>query len=367
MELRWLLGLDDFPPRWHCGNWSDPLGWIHILSNLATWAAYFTIPVVLLYFLKTRGRDLPFSYMLPVFGAFIMACGVGHLIDAIIFWCPIYRIAAVSKVLTALASWIAVFALFDLVPKLLGYPSPEALRIEVEKRRELQDLLEAQRRELLRSNEALDAFATSAGHDLKAPLRSIRNLANFVEEDNVDRIQSASIAHLHRIKSKAEDLERLVNDLLEYSRVDFNQDRAKSVNTHEMIEEILDLFDVRESFTVVYASEFPTLITDVVPLASVIRNLVDNAIKHHPSGRGVLEFGVAAETEFLHFWVKDDGAGIRESERKQVFRPLRRFSQVTGHGLGLSLVKRSVELAGGEIWLESAQGEGTTFHFTWPK
>lgn len=127
-----------FPPRWHCGGWSVAHGWLHILSDLGIWSAYFTIPVVLWYFARRRA-DLPFRHLLWLFGAFILLCGTTHLIEAVIFWMPIYRLAGVLKLATAITSWVTVAALIWVTPRMLEMRSPEALEQEIAARRAAED------------------------------------------------------------------------------------------------------------------------------------------------------------------------------------------------------------------------------------
>src|SRR5579863_1685917 len=105
-----LFDTSDFPPRWYCGDWSEGHGWLHILSDLGVWSAYVAIPIVLGSFILRR-RDLPFRPIFWLFAAFILACGTTHLMEAIIFWWPAYRLAGVIKMLTAIVSWGTVVAL----------------------------------------------------------------------------------------------------------------------------------------------------------------------------------------------------------------------------------------------------------------
>jgi PAS domain S-box-containing protein len=130
-----------FPARWHCGRWSEFHGWLYIISDVAIWAAYFTIPLLLLRFVKKR-KDLPFPRIFWLFGAFILACGLTHLIDAIIFWFPIYRVSAFVRLLTAIISWATIIALYRIVPQALQLRSPKELEREVAMRtRELHDTI----------------------------------------------------------------------------------------------------------------------------------------------------------------------------------------------------------------------------------
>lgn len=130
-----LLGLFDttgFPARWHCGRWSAPLGWLHILSDIAIFGAYMAIPVVLVFFTQQR-RDLPkpFPIVFWMFGAFIVACGTTHALEAVIFWHPVYRLAGVVKAATATVSWMTLAFLVPAVPKALALKTPDELKRQI--------------------------------------------------------------------------------------------------------------------------------------------------------------------------------------------------------------------------------------------
>lgn len=136
-----LFDTSDFPARWHCGTWTAGHGWLHILSDLGVWSAYVAIPFVLLYFILRR-EDLPFRRIFLLFGAFILACGTTHLMEALIFWWPAYRLAGVIKLCTAIVSWGTVLALVPVVPRALAMRSPEELEREIEARRAAEDALQ---------------------------------------------------------------------------------------------------------------------------------------------------------------------------------------------------------------------------------
>jgi PAS domain S-box-containing protein len=145
--LDWLFSTEGFVPRWECGSFSPALGWTHILSDASIFGAYLAIPVVLVYFVLRR-RDVPFTPVFWLFAAFILFCGLGHLVEASLFWSPHYRFSALVKVLTALASWATVAALIPLAPRVL------ALR---EQKEELERHVRERTEELSRANEALRA------------------------------------------------------------------------------------------------------------------------------------------------------------------------------------------------------------------
>jgi len=127
-----LFDATGFPARWHCGQWSSELGWLHISSDVAIFGAYTAIPLVLAYFVL-RKPDIPFPRIFWLFVAFIFACGFGHLIEAVIFWHPVYRFAGAVKLFTALVSWGTVLALVKIVPQALQFPGLAKLNTELQK------------------------------------------------------------------------------------------------------------------------------------------------------------------------------------------------------------------------------------------
>lgn len=162
-----LFDTSDFPARWHCGIWTGGHGWLHILSDLGIFSAYFAIPIVLLCFVWRR-QDLPFRRLFMLFGAFILLCGATHLMEAIIFWWPAYRLAGVLKLATALVSWTTVITLIPLVPKILAMRSPEALEREIELRK-------AAEAELQKTNAELEARVLERTRELTAAIAALED------------------------------------------------------------------------------------------------------------------------------------------------------------------------------------------------
>ena len=148
--FRNLFNTYGFPPRWHCGLWSPGLGWLHILSDIGIWSAYYAIPFFLAY-VALRRKDMPFRPLFWFFGAFILTCGTFHLLDAAMFWWPAYRLLGLAKFITALVSWGTVFALVPAVPQMMRLRTPHQLEHEVRERtadlaKANQALRESQRR-----------------------------------------------------------------------------------------------------------------------------------------------------------------------------------------------------------------------------
>jgi hypothetical protein len=119
--LQRLFDTSDFPARWSCGQWSPELGWLHIASDLLIFLAYFAIPASLAVF-AIRRKDFPFSAILFLFMAFILACGTTHLIEATIFWKPVYRLSGLAKAITAVISVTTAIVLIRALPSLLALP-----------------------------------------------------------------------------------------------------------------------------------------------------------------------------------------------------------------------------------------------------
>ncbi len=149
-----LFDTTDFPPRWRCGQWSSFLGWLHIVSDLVIFASYFAIPGFLIAFAQRR-RDVPFNRLFLLFALFIVACGSVHLIEAIIFWVPIYRISGVAKFLTAIISFVTAGMLVTRSGDILKLPSiaqtNDQLKTEIHRREEVEEQL----REALERQSAL--------------------------------------------------------------------------------------------------------------------------------------------------------------------------------------------------------------------
>ncbi len=130
-----LLNPTGFPARWVCGKWSDFHGWVYIISDLLIWIAYSSIPLILAYFIFQK-KDFPFKKLLTYFIAFIMFCGATHLVDAIIFWFPVYRLNGFLLACTAIISCLTAYKLYEIIPELLEYTSPAELKRIIEEKTE---------------------------------------------------------------------------------------------------------------------------------------------------------------------------------------------------------------------------------------
>lgn len=230
--------------------------------------------------------------------------------------------------------------------------------------------LRQQAEKLEATNEELDRFAYVASHDLKSPLRGIRTLAEWIEEEMGDNIDDKSTEYLGQLQSRVGKMERLLEDLLEFSRVGRMNPKSETVDVNEMLSDVIDLVDNPTGIQIRPTNRLPVLLTIRPPLEQVFLNLIGNAVKHHDKGNeGVVEITSRELENRIEFQVKDNGPGIDQSNHQRVFQMYQRVGPggVDGTGMGLAIVKKQVECFEGQINLESKLGEGATFTFSWPK
>ena len=165
-------------------------------------------------------------------------------------------------------------------------------------------------------------------------------------------------------------MEALLDDLLAYSRVGRYDYADTTVDTGALVNNIINLLARPESFQITMQAAMPTLVTAQAPLELVLRNLIGNAIKHHNRSDGHVHITARSLGKFVEFGVADDGPGIAPQFHTrifQMFQTLKPRTQQEGSGIGLAVVKKTVESRNGTIRVESAEGEGATFYFTWPQ
>jgi PAS domain S-box-containing protein len=219
-------------------------------------------------------------------------------------------------------------------------------------------------------NRELDQFAYITSHDLKAPLRGIANLSQWIEEDLGDRATDDIRKQLKLLRGRAHRMEGLIDGLLQYSRIGRVKGQSEAVDVGALLRDVIDLLAPPPGFTIDIAPNMPTITTDRLRLQQVFQNLIGNAIKHHNRPDGHICINIADTGPMYEFAVADDGPGIAPQYHQKIFvifQTLAARDKVEGTGIGLSLVKKIVESNRGQIVVESAEGAGTTFRFTWPK
>ncbi len=176
-----LFDTTGFPERWNCGIWSETLGYTHIIADLLTFGAYTAIPIILIYFILQR-KDAPFPSIFWLFGTFILACGTVHLIEAIIFYHPIYRFSAMIKVITAVASWGTVFALIHYMPKVMNLPTLEIVNSRLEAEVKERTAAEERLQQKVDQLEKFGEFSTDREHRMVELKRQVNALSDKLGE-----------------------------------------------------------------------------------------------------------------------------------------------------------------------------------------
>ncbi|HEX2140243.1 MAG TPA: ATP-binding protein, partial [Woeseiaceae bacterium] len=218
----------------------------------------------------------------------------------------------------------------------------------------------------------LDQFAYVASHDLKAPLRGIANLAQWIQDDLEGQLTGDSGEHLALLQGRVRRMEGLIDGILAYSRAARTASEPEPVNTGDLVKEAIELIAPPEEVTVRVADDMPTMMAERVPLEQVFMNLVTNAIKYSSkvTREPCIEIDWRDTGDAFEFSVRDNGPGISPEYHQRIwgiFQTLAARDKVEGTGVGLAVVQKVVESRGGNVSVESTQGQGATFRFSWPK
>jgi signal transduction histidine kinase len=282
------------------------------------------------------------------------------------------RLLRVRAAKSALADrWLLVVNLSGLVLIIaLSVVAVLGMRRLAEKERAYVGALE-------RSNQELDDFAYIASHDLKEPLRGLFNHATFLLEDYKDKIDEDGVRRLTRLGHLCRRMERLINDLMYFSRLGRADLAVQHTDPNAVIAEIGQMMETtlsERNARIVVPRPLPHIVCDKIRVTEVFRNLITNAVKYNDKAERLVQIGfmetvhTAGGAERNVFYVKDNGVGIECEFHQEIFRIFKRLQNAsdgaeTGTGVGLTFVKKIVERHGGRIWLESEPGKGCIFYF----
>ncbi|MGI4970841.1 MAG: sensor histidine kinase [Janthinobacterium lividum] len=219
-------------------------------------------------------------------------------------------------------------------------------------------------------NKELDQFAYVASHDLKAPLRGLRTIVQWMEEELPEELSPQLRTYLNQLKGRLTRLDDLINGLLAYARTSRTERQLEPVDVVQLVREVADLV-VPPDFSLDLAPGLPTFVANRLSLQQVFTNLFSNAVKHHANaGKGQLTVSAQDLGAQYEFSVHDNGPGIAPEHHHKIFllfQTLRDRHTAESTGIGLSIVKKLIDDQHGSIRVESALGQGATFIFTWPK
>jgi signal transduction histidine kinase len=223
---------------------------------------------------------------------------------------------------------------------------------------------------LEKTNKELDKFASIVSHDLKAPLRAIGNLTDWIEEDAGATFAPETRDNFNTLKQRVKRMEDLIQAILDYSKADRREGDAVTVDTKKLIQESIDFIGRPENTSFIIQNKMPVFVTDQTRLSQVFTNLIGNAIKYNDNPKPEIKISAREENANWLFSIQDNGPGIDQKFHEKIFvifQTLNRRDDVESTGVGLAIVKKIIEDQGGSIWVESELGEGADFKFLWPK
>lgn len=232
--------------------------------------------------------------------------------------------------------------------------------------------LEAQRILLLKSleeqNIQLNEYAHMVSHDLKSPLRSISALLSWTIEDFNEKIGKESLQNLNLIQDKVEKMDKLIEGILNYSSLDLVNNNLDNVDLNEVIRNILSIIYIPNHFEIKLLKQLPVIKSDVSRMQQLFQNLISNAINYNDKEKGLIEIDYEDTKNYHIFSIKDNGIGISQEYHDKIFKIFNSLgTKENSTGIGLSIVKKIVEMKNGKIWIDSEVGKGTTFYFSFKK
>lgn len=213
-------------------------------------------------------------------------------------------------------------------------------------------------------NQELSDYAHMISHDLKSPLRTIETLTYWMKEENKGSLNKNAKGQLDMISDNVGKLDNLINGILNYSTIGKEKTEVHRVEVGSLINNIMKMIEIPEHFNIVI-SEMPTINGNKHLLQQLFQNLIINAIKYNDKDEPMIKIDSKAGPDHYEFSVQDNGIGIKETYFERIFNTFEKLEDATNStGLGLSIVKKIVQVYDGDIWLTSELGKGTTFYFT---
>ncbi|MFH1615362.1 MAG: ATP-binding protein [Planctomycetota bacterium] len=221
------------------------------------------------------------------------------------------------------------------------------------------------------SNRELKEFAYIAAHDLKSPVRAIGSLAGMISNECRDILNEQCKEELDMLVQRTERMNDFISGILKYATLGHVAVQNEKVDINDVVNWAIDQVETsKETIEITMETELPVVMGQRTHIIQIFQNLLDNAIKYMDKPKGQIRIGCVEKDDFWEFSVADNGPGIEEKyfdKIFQIFQTLTRRDEIESTGIGLSLVRKIVELYGGKVWVKSKIGEGSTFFFTLPK
>jgi len=240
----------------------------------------------------------------------------------------------------------------------------------VEYGRKLEIKVAERTQDLEKSNKELEDFASIVSHDLKAPLRGINLLAGWIAEDYDDVLDKKGKENLSKLKERTRRMNNMIQGILEYSRAGKTEEKAKKIDLNKVLKDVIDSLPPPPNIKITVKDKLPEYVADRNRLTQVFQNLLSNAIKYIDKPKGIIKIGCTEEKDEWKFYISDNGPGIEKKYWEKIFKIFQTLGLEESEestGIGLTIVKKIIDMYKGRIWLESKIKKGTTFYFTLPK
>lgn len=386
-----LFDSSDFCNKYGCRGWDDSLISLHNGGDIAIGMAYLAIPIVMVYLL-TRKTKPPFPHLWWMYGLFITFCGLTHLVEAYSYHYPIYRFSALMKILTAIVSWLTVVGLAKVLPFALKLRTPRELenlvdrrtaelqkantelQLRIEREQQLTARLEQREAELIAQDKQRTQFLAMLAHELRNPLAPVRTAIHVIRT-RYSHLMDERFGELDNIINRQlNHMSRMIEDLLDVARITHGKIKLamEKVQVSKTIDSAIDslrsIHLIQDRRITVESSPDLFIRADPTRLEQIIVNLVGNAAKY-TSSDGEITVKAVGENDKVHISVSDNGCGIDKEVLPHIFdlfcqgdKTLERTKG--GLGIGLTIVKKLVDLHGATIAVETEVGVGTTFRLT---
>lgn len=219
-------------------------------------------------------------------------------------------------------------------------------------------------------NQELKNFAYVVSHDLKAPLRAIGSLSDWIRNDYADKLDDEGQELIRLLDTRVKRMHNLIEGILQYSRVGRMMEEKVFVDLNDTVKGAIELISPPDNISIEVDNELPAVVIEKTRIEQIFQNLISNAIKYMDKPKGNINIGSSSKNGIMNFYVTDNGPGIEKKyfdKIFQIFQTLNARDNFESTGVGLSLVKKIVEMYGGKIWVESKLNEGSTFYFSLPK